>query len=64
MIWADSACYEGNWEYGKPKGFGKFVHVDGDVFEGEWHMVTAAPGKLSREERVQKIQLRDGYSKA
>jgi len=63
MTWSDGACYEGNWEYGKPKGFGRFSHIDGEEFEGDWYMATAAPGKLSREDRVQKIQLRDGFSK-
>ena len=63
MTWSDSASYEGNWEYGKPKGFGRFTHIDGEVFEGEWHMLTASPSKLSREERLLRIQLQDGYSK-
>eukprot|EP00358_Blepharisma_japonicum_P001006 CAMPEP_0202955238 /NCGR_PEP_ID=MMETSP1395-20130829/51621_1 /ASSEMBLY_ACC=CAM_ASM_000871 /TAXON_ID=5961 /ORGANISM="Blepharisma japonicum, Strain Stock R1072" /LENGTH=35 /DNA_ID= /DNA_START= /DNA_END= /DNA_ORIENTATION= len=35
MEWPDGAKYEGNWSYSKPAGFGKFTHIDGDVYEGE-----------------------------
>ena len=34
--WKDGAKYEGNWKFNKACGRGKFWHVDGDIFEGEW----------------------------
>ena len=34
--WSDGARYEGQWKQNKAHGKGKFFHVDGDVFEGEW----------------------------
>lgn len=34
--WPDGAKYEGDWLNNKAHGKGKFYHVDGDVFEGEW----------------------------
>ena len=36
QVWKDGAKYEGNWRFNKACGHGKFWHVDGDVFEGEW----------------------------
>lgn len=34
MTWADGAKYEGDWKMGYACGQGKFLHVDGDVYEG------------------------------
>ena len=34
QVWPDGAKYEGMWEDGKATGKGKFVHVDGDVYDG------------------------------
>ena len=32
--WKDGAKYEGQWRLNKANGFGKFFHVDGDIYEG------------------------------
>lgn len=32
--WPDGAKYEGQWKENKACGYGKFFHVDGDIYEG------------------------------
>jgi len=32
--WSDSAKYDGDWKFGKACGYGKFYHVDGDIYQG------------------------------
>ena len=27
---------DGKWKFNKANGWGKFWHVDGDIFDGEW----------------------------
>lgn len=34
QIWPDGARYEGSWKDDKAEGKGKFLHADGDIFEG------------------------------
>ena len=36
QVWPDNAKYEGEWQYNKANGRGKFWHADGDIYEGEW----------------------------
>lgn len=36
MTWRDGAVYVGTWKLNHAQGQGKFVHVEGDVYEGEW----------------------------
>ena len=36
MIWLDGATYEGSWKDNKAHGFGKFIHANGDIYEGYW----------------------------
>lgn len=35
-MWPDGAKYEGYWQNDKAHGKGKFYHVEGDVYDGEW----------------------------
>lgn len=36
QTWPDGGEYDGNWHEGKMQGFGKFVHANQDVYEGEF----------------------------
>lgn len=33
----DGARYEGEFHNGMPHGKGKFIHADGDVYDGDWN---------------------------
>jgi hypothetical protein len=35
-MWPDGARYEGYWENNKACGKGKFLHVHGDMYDGDW----------------------------
>lgn len=35
MQWPSGARYEGMWEHNMAHGQGKFIHSNGDVYEGE-----------------------------
>ena len=34
MTWADGAQYIGQWALNKAHGKGKFIHVEGDIYDG------------------------------
>lgn len=34
QLWPDGAKYEGSWDNDRANGFGKFWHIDGDIYEG------------------------------
>ena len=36
QIWPDGSRYDGFWKDGMANGFGRLVHAEGDVYEGEW----------------------------
>ena len=36
MKWPDGAIYKGEWNYNYAHGKGTFLHVEGDVYEGQW----------------------------
>ena len=35
MVWRNGSLYEGFWVDGKASGYGRFIHPDGDVYEGQ-----------------------------
>ena len=36
MTWPDGASYDGLWQCNAATKEGKFIHVNGDVYEGGW----------------------------
>lgn len=36
VVWENGTRYDGFFLRGKANGRGRIVHVDGDVYEGEW----------------------------
>lgn len=36
QTWPDGARYVGNWRLGQAFGHGQFIHINGDVFEGNF----------------------------
>ena len=36
QVWPDGARYEGYWLNDKANGKGKFYHVEGDIYDGDW----------------------------
>jgi hypothetical protein len=36
MKWQDGAVFEGNFDFGRAHGKGKFLHLKGEIYEGSW----------------------------
>ena len=36
QVWSDGSMYSGYWQNDKANGWGRLIHADGDVYEGQW----------------------------
>lgn len=40
QVWPDGAKYEGYWRDNMAHGRGKFYHIDGDVYDGNFYYIS------------------------